>query len=168
MLSSAWGWVHAQVRPRLRNSLRRAERRIRALHKLMSVRYGPDLSKLDFVSRIRAHDKWRGYHPRLSWWLKILLSYQEKRIRRRLTKYDLATDEQKETWRQQSLDKTRVRRLVVGSISEAIAVVVRKASLWLADHVTTYAFEGKGAGLLFGAGFILWNSAKVILVIVTK
>lgn len=162
MLNSFWSWVYTRARPRLQAQLKRGERRREAFIKLITKRYGSGFSNLDFVERLRAHDEWTGYSSAMSWWMRLLFWYQERKIYRRLCRYGVATAEDHAIWEKRRGDKKRRRRLMLGLAGEVVSILGRRFSLWAADQITFRVLQGRGAALLFAIGFAIWNISKLM------
>lgn len=162
MLGTVWGWLYSKISPKIKRRLRASERHLLAIERYIKIKYKADITHVPVVIRYMDYRKRIGLEYTTSIWSSIALVRDEKRIRRRLEQYGLASEEDKKKWEQTEADKREAVRLGLTYIWHKVTSAGQFAIFRGIDAVTVSLFTGRLAFVLFSIGFLLWNVAKVL------
>ncbi|WP_286820092.1 hypothetical protein [Desulfobacter sp. UBA2225] len=163
MMGSLWGWIYYKISPLIKTRVDRSEQRCDEIKNELSVTYENYFNGLPpFTNLIKYQQKIRIY-PTTSFKSYILIKFEEIRIRKRLLKYGLVTDEDTRQWEQQTDESNYIFKMLV---MLKVSSIKAKFQLGIAkgiDAITKSIFSGKLSIVLFVLGFILWNLSRLLM-----
>ena len=160
MLGALWGWIYEQISPTIQVALTRAKHRHRAMARFARVKYGIEFSKIEAIRRTFSRSARIGIVPGSSVMDAILISLHQKKLRRRLEKFDLVTEEKRRGWEQERRDARESGAILLAYWSQTVKLQIQLATSAIIGSVTHTLFNGALARLLFGLGFLMWNVSK--------
>jgi len=134
---------------------------MKALGKLVKHRYGRNFEKLDFMQRILTYNERLGFDPYMSWWMQTFILVKQRGIQKRLLKYGLVSDEDRQVWEQEKVDRRRGKGLSRRLGFEMMSLFLKRVTIGIFDRLRDI-LQGAPATVLFALGFVMWNVSKVI------
>lgn len=162
MLGTVWGWVYGKISPAIKDRLRRAKRRNAAIRRYMIIKYGAEPNQIPSVKRYLAHRERIGIYESTSIWASLAQQREEKKIRKRLEQYGLATDEDRKTWEKIDADRKDAVRIMLIYGWNTLKSGVQFRLMRVVDLFTISLFTGRLGAALFLIGFVLWNVSKAL------
>lgn len=168
MLGTIWAWIYHKVSHPIKERLTKADRRLKALERLVKIRYGDAMENDDkpnvkdpLMRRFRTYRYKRGIHSRMPLLERAHLLNSPADVENTHT-LDEVTRQQYEEAQQYKKDQSQLFALAVRLLFGFWRQQARRYLMTIVDRFTYSVFSGALGVILFVVGFVLWNLSKLL------
>jgi hypothetical protein len=162
MMATLWGWIYRRIAPGLEKIYLKSRRHKKAIYRL----YNYKLHKmLPTYENLISYNYKIGINEETSFFDRISLVFNNHRIHHRLEKYDLLTEEDANEWADRTYQSKFLSRLAIMSVLNTLYSGLQYRLSRVIHLSTMSLFTGKLGFFLFCTGLIMWNTGKLIVLV---
>jgi hypothetical protein len=169
MLGSIWGWIYSRISTPIKRRLARSERRLKAIGRMLSIKYGPGVLDGDEVNlKDPALKRYHAYRAKLGVNKDMpllerayMLASTNANIEAKHSANPNSHQEYEEV-QQYKKDRNRMILLVIRLGLTTLLQWSRQSLIRMVDKITYSVFSGMVGALLFLVGFVMWNLSKIL------
>jgi hypothetical protein len=167
MLGTIWAWIYGKVSHPIRRRLTKADRRLKALDRLMKIKYGDAIENTDepnvkdpVMRRFLNYRTKLGITSRMSFLERVQVFHDRNANIETAQSRDAVSRLQYEEAQQYRKDRNQLVALMLRVGLGFLRQKARHYLMTVVDRVTYSLFSGLVGAILFVVGFILWNLSK--------